>query len=486
MESYQFDLLAQTLSSSGVCRRQVARTLVGALLGGAFAGVAARLGLTGSSAKQKHTSRKHAHHPSHHPASRHRHPKDVHSQGKGKKHHKKRKNPQSPPSSPPPPLPPGCQSCNECQMCQDGACVADPDLNGVRCLGSGASCGYCAGGQCAAASVPPCPDGTCPQAGQCCPGEQRCPDPAPESPTGFACVGWTTAAPTRSGAPVAASTSRPAAPRSARRTAASAVRSASTGRGNARRRDRAAMGRAWLTTSAVMGRSPAPAAGVCRGASAAPARGSAATPASRWMCAVPKTLPRAAIIRKNKSTVVTGRESAGTSGIRRPATRTAIGWSTTAQPAPVSARPVASRCTPTYPGVARPITRTMPWAQCASAMSITGATLSAPSGATSAGLVPINAAGRLNESVGVAEIRVKHLPDLRPPQHLSPVILTSPAGNPNRRRCRLRPRRPVSHSGGRRPPPLSGHRRCPASQRAGDHSSAAPGRPPPRSSAPCR
>src|SRR4051794_13053205 len=185
MEDNQFDVLARDVRCAGDSRRHVMRTVAPALLGGPLGSLAARLGLTGSSAKQRHTSRQHAHQHTHDPASRHRHPKDVHSQGKGKKHHKKRQDPQSPPS----PLPPGCQTCNECQMCQNGACVADPALNGVRCLGSGTACGYCAGGQCATSSVPPCPDGTCPQNGQCCPGEQRCPDPSPESPTGFACVG---------------------------------------------------------------------------------------------------------------------------------------------------------------------------------------------------------------------------------------------------------------------------------------------------------
>jgi hypothetical protein len=189
MESHQFDLLTQKLSGPNVSRRRVAHTFAVALAGGALAGLATRLGLTGSAAKQKHASRKHARHASHHPASRHQHADDPHSQGKGQKHHKskKRKDPKSP-SSPPSPLPPGCQNCNECQMCQNGACVADPALNGVRCLGSGTACGYCAGGQCAASALPPCDDGTCPQAGQCCPGEKRCPDPNPDGP-GFACTG---------------------------------------------------------------------------------------------------------------------------------------------------------------------------------------------------------------------------------------------------------------------------------------------------------
>lgn len=189
LEDNQFDVLARDLSGPGTSRRQVMRTVATALIGSTLGSLAAQLGLTGGSAKGKRTSRKHAHHPSHHPASRHRHSKDVHSQGKGKgkKHNKKRKDPKSPP--PLSPLPPGCQNCNECQMCQDGACVPDSALNGVRCLGSGAACGYCQGGQCAGSAEPPCPDGTCPQTGQCCSGEQRCPDPDPESPTGFACVG---------------------------------------------------------------------------------------------------------------------------------------------------------------------------------------------------------------------------------------------------------------------------------------------------------
>jgi hypothetical protein len=200
MDHGQFDALARTMAGDVNTRRAVIRLLVG--------GVASVLtgthGSMESAAKQKRASRKHGHHPSRHSASRRQHSKhsqghgkgkdthsqgkskDRHNQGKGKKSHKKRKNPQSPPS-PLPPLPPGCQSCNECQMCHDGACVPDPALEGVRCLGSGAACGYCAGGQCAASAAPPCDDGTCPQTGQCCPGEKRCPDP--EGPTGFACMG---------------------------------------------------------------------------------------------------------------------------------------------------------------------------------------------------------------------------------------------------------------------------------------------------------
>jgi hypothetical protein len=71
-------------------------------------------------------------------------------------------------------------------MCQGETCVPDAALDGVRCLGSGTSCGYCQGGQCAASVVPPCPDGSCPQHGQCCPGDKRCVEP--ESPTGYSCI----------------------------------------------------------------------------------------------------------------------------------------------------------------------------------------------------------------------------------------------------------------------------------------------------------
>ena len=108
-------------------------------------------------------------------------------------------------------------------MCQDGACYRDPALEGVRCLGSGANCGYCKGGICTATNRQPCEDGVCPRYGeccpekrqcadktcvpadqccddeykcppdgpcvgkdQCCPGEKRCPDPG--GPTGWACV----------------------------------------------------------------------------------------------------------------------------------------------------------------------------------------------------------------------------------------------------------------------------------------------------------
>jgi hypothetical protein len=188
MENDQFDALIRTLSGADSSRRETLRVLRGMLLGGALSGVVARLGLgEGAAAKgKKHQKAK---------SKRQRKARTEHWQhgqfeaegqhkGKGKgKHHKHR--PHDP--TPPPPLPPGCENCNECQMCQDGACVPDPALDGVRCLGSGATCGNCQGGQCTASALPPCPDGTCPQRDQCCPGEKKCADR--ESQTGFACLG---------------------------------------------------------------------------------------------------------------------------------------------------------------------------------------------------------------------------------------------------------------------------------------------------------
>jgi hypothetical protein len=180
MDHGDFDALTRSVASGTEPRRAVVRLL----LGGALGVLTTRLGLADMAAgkakkpkaktNQGLAQRKRTGHGQLQ-AERNRKGK-----GKGKKH---RRNP--PP--PPPPLPPGCQHCSECQMCQGGACVPDPALAGVRCLGSGAACGYCQGGQCAGSATPPCPDGTCPSRGQCCPGEQRCPDP--ESPTGFACLG---------------------------------------------------------------------------------------------------------------------------------------------------------------------------------------------------------------------------------------------------------------------------------------------------------
>lgn len=94
---------------------------------------------------------------------------------KGKRQHKS------------PPLPPGCQDCNDCQKCQNGACVPDPDLDGIICQGSGAACGYCQSGQCAPSMIRPCSDGICPaRENQCCSDEKLCIDR--ESSTGVACI----------------------------------------------------------------------------------------------------------------------------------------------------------------------------------------------------------------------------------------------------------------------------------------------------------
>jgi hypothetical protein len=188
METEQFDDFARRLSREDSSRRSVLRALGRTLASGAVAGVAARLGLVetaeGEQKTRKAKSRKRA------SQSRRKAHGQVRGEGRGKakgkgKGKKPHRNP--PPLPPPSPLPPECAFCNGCQMCQDGACVRDPDLDGVRCEGSGSNCGYCQGGFCAASTAPSCPDGICPQRGECCSGQKRCPDA--ESPTGFACVG---------------------------------------------------------------------------------------------------------------------------------------------------------------------------------------------------------------------------------------------------------------------------------------------------------
>jgi hypothetical protein len=178
MDQGHFDDLTRSMGRGGDTRRAILRLLAG----GALGGMVARLGLVEvTEAKPKHEKEKRK--QQRRPQAEHKGHGQLHAEGKGKKkkRHKKPKEPL--------PLPPGCAFCNDCQMCQDGACVPDPALDGVRCLASGAACGYCQSGQCTASALPPCPDGTCLQRGQCCPGEKKCPDPTPGSPTGYACVG---------------------------------------------------------------------------------------------------------------------------------------------------------------------------------------------------------------------------------------------------------------------------------------------------------
>jgi hypothetical protein len=180
MEIERFDAMTRRMSGGGSSRRQALRVVAGAVLGGALASAAARLGLVDDAAAKakKHRTEPKRKHKSQAEANRQG---QLQVEGRRKKKRKKRD------KEPKPPLPPRCQNCTECQMCQDGTCVPDPALEGVRCLESGAACGYCQGGQCAASAAPPCPDGSCPPRGQCCPGDKRCVDP--ESPTGFSCLG---------------------------------------------------------------------------------------------------------------------------------------------------------------------------------------------------------------------------------------------------------------------------------------------------------
>jgi hypothetical protein len=177
MDYGRFDDLTRSVAGGASTRRAVFRLLAGGALGSLVAGI----GLTEiTAAKPKHKNAKGKQRWKSQPEGKA--PGQLQAEGKGrKKRHKKPKDPK-----PLPPLPPGCQNCNECQMCQDGTCVPDPALDGVRCSGSGRDCGYCQGGQCAASSVPPCDDGVCPQQGKCCPGEKQCPDP--ESSTGISCI----------------------------------------------------------------------------------------------------------------------------------------------------------------------------------------------------------------------------------------------------------------------------------------------------------
>jgi hypothetical protein len=184
MEMDRFDALTRTLSTADASRRQALRALGSLLLSGTLGGVAARLGLAEDAVarpKKRHKAKAKRHHK---PQAERKGRERLQAAGK---HHKKHKNKHHDKPKDPPPLPPGCQHCNECQMCQDGACVPDPDLGGVPCLESGATCSYCQSGTCTATDIPPCEDGLCARRGYCCPGEKYCPDH--ESPLGYACVG---------------------------------------------------------------------------------------------------------------------------------------------------------------------------------------------------------------------------------------------------------------------------------------------------------
>lgn len=185
MDTKRFDDVARSLSEEHPSRRQALRALAGVLLGGALGGVGTRLGLVDVTEAKPKTRKakpnpKTKAKPRRKPQARRRSggPVWAERKGKGKKKSKKK----------PPPLPPGCQNCNECQMCKNGACAPDPALERVRCQGSGAACGYCQDGVCAASEERPCQDGVCPRKGQCCPeeGAKQCIDP--ELPRGFYCV----------------------------------------------------------------------------------------------------------------------------------------------------------------------------------------------------------------------------------------------------------------------------------------------------------
>ena len=168
MDMEQFDDLTRRLGGAGSSRRSVLRAVGDVLLGGTLGGVAARLGLVvGAAAKPK--GKKHKAKPKQkRPSQAERNPRgQLQTEGKRKKKRKKKE---------PPPLPPECRDCNDCQMCKDGACFRDPALEGVRCLGSGANCGYCQGGICTPTDRRPCDDGVCPRYRECCPGQHRCND----------------------------------------------------------------------------------------------------------------------------------------------------------------------------------------------------------------------------------------------------------------------------------------------------------------------
>lgn len=173
MDDCHFDRVARSLAGAGETRRGALRLLAGALgLPAAWLGLAEDA--EAKKPKRKHKRRLERKRSEAKPQG------GLQSEGKrkGKKGKKKPRQPS--------PLPPGCQQCNDCQMCQDGVCVPDVALEGVRCQGSGATCGYCQFGQCAPSVAQPCEDRVCPRSGQCCPEEKRCPDP--ESPSGFICV----------------------------------------------------------------------------------------------------------------------------------------------------------------------------------------------------------------------------------------------------------------------------------------------------------
>jgi hypothetical protein len=186
MDQGAFDALTRLVASGRGTRRLTLRALSGALLIGGVGGVATRLGLGDvTAAKATKRQAKSSHKRGLRARKTH---EQLQAQGRGNgKGRGKGKKGKGKGQKKPPPLPPGCEFCSECQMCQDGACVPDPALAGVPCLGSGATCSHCLNGVCTANAQRPCEDGVCARRGQCCPGEKWCEDHG--SSTGFACVG---------------------------------------------------------------------------------------------------------------------------------------------------------------------------------------------------------------------------------------------------------------------------------------------------------
>jgi hypothetical protein len=166
MEMNEFDILMRQLSGTGSSRRQALQALGTVLLGSAFGGVAARLGLAdGTAAKPK----KHKHKPKpKRPSQAARKTQgQLQAEGKGKKKGKGKGKGKGKPK--PPPRPPcgtgmvqcpdkSCVAADACcpgdYQCPDGSCIPV-----YECCPPDRSCG----------------DLTCVGPGECCPSEKSCP-----------------------------------------------------------------------------------------------------------------------------------------------------------------------------------------------------------------------------------------------------------------------------------------------------------------------
>jgi hypothetical protein len=174
MECNRFDGLTRTLSHASSSRRQALRALGSPLLGGAIT----RLGEDAAAKAQRHGKEK----------AHQKHPGQLRDAGKGHKKHKKKhhKKPKEPFCAI------GEMTCRDIggRCCPDGSCVqTDQCCPGQQrcadssCIGDDECCpeSTCSDGSCQTQDQPCCPDykecaESCAPNGECCPEEKLCDD----------------------------------------------------------------------------------------------------------------------------------------------------------------------------------------------------------------------------------------------------------------------------------------------------------------------